>query len=97
VPLLHQFLVAPLFAYTRFGKWDLILSEPRPPEDSPFWTGAWHFARGLAFTARGKLDQADLELDSLQRIAVQKSLEDFRVTFSRNGAKAIYWQDLNQN
>jgi tetratricopeptide (TPR) repeat protein len=89
VPLLHQFLVAPLFAYTRFGKWDLILSEPRPPEDSPFWTGTWHFARGLAYTAKGKLDQADQELDSLQRIAAQKSLDDVRVTFSRNGAKAI--------
>jgi tetratricopeptide (TPR) repeat protein len=89
VPLLHQFLVAPLFAYTRFGKWDLILSEPRPPEDSPFWTGTWHFARGLAYTAKGKLDQADQELDSLQRIAAQKLLDDVRVTFSRNGAKAI--------
>jgi tetratricopeptide (TPR) repeat protein len=89
VPLLHQFLVAPLFAYTRFGKWDLILSESRPPQDSPFWTGAWHFARGLAFTARGELERADQELESLQRIAAQKSLDGFRVTFSRNGAKAI--------
>jgi hypothetical protein len=34
VPLLHQFLVTPLFAYTRFGEWDLVLNEPRPPEDS---------------------------------------------------------------
>ena len=25
VPLLHQFLVAPLFAYTRFGEWEAIL------------------------------------------------------------------------
>jgi hypothetical protein len=36
IPLLHQFLVAPLFAYTRFGEWDLILNEPRPPAESPF-------------------------------------------------------------
>ena len=89
VPLLHQFLVAPLFAYTRFGKWDLILSEPRPPEDSPFWIGVWHYARGLAFTATGKLDSAKDELNSLQAIAAQKSMDGFRVTFSRNGAKAI--------
>jgi tetratricopeptide (TPR) repeat protein len=89
VPLLHQFLVAPLFAYTRFGKWDLILSEPRPPEDSPFWIGVWHYARGLAFTATGKLDPAKDELNSLQTIAAQKSMDGFRVTFSRNGAKAI--------
>ncbi len=89
VPLLHQFLVAPLFSYARFGRWDLILSEPRPPEDSLFWTGVWHYARGLAFTATGKLDAADAERKSLQSIAAQKSLDGFRVTFSRNGAKAI--------
>jgi tetratricopeptide (TPR) repeat protein len=89
VPLLHQFVVAPLFAHTRFGKWDVILSEPRPPEESPFWTGVWHYARGLAFTATGRLDQAARELNSLEGIAAEKSLDGFRVTFSRNGAKAI--------
>lgn len=89
VPLLHQFLVAPLFAYTRFGEWDLILNESRPPDDSLFWTGVWHYARGLAFTAKGKLDDAYRELASLQGIAADKSLDGFRVTFSRNGAKAI--------
>ncbi len=49
----------------------------------------WHFARGLAFTAKGKLGDANEELVSLQRIAAQKSLDGYRVTFSRNGAKAI--------
>lgn len=89
VPLLHQFLVAPLFAYTRFGQWELILKEPRPPEDSPFWTGVWRYARGLAFTSTGKLDAAAQELNELQKIAALKSLDGLRVTFSRNGAKAI--------
>ena len=89
VPLLHQFLVAPLFAYTRFGKWDLILNETSPPQDSLFWTGVWHYARGLAFTAKGELDEAQQELNSLVRINAEKSLEEYRVTFSRNGAKAI--------
>ena len=89
VPLLHQFLVAPLFAYTRFGEWDVILSEPRPPQDSLFWTGLWHYARGMALTATGKLDEANRELSSLHSIAAQKSLDGYRVTFSRNGAKAI--------
>ncbi len=89
VPLLHQFLVAPLFAYTRFGEWDLILKEPRPPEDSLFWTGIWHYARGLAFTATGEPNKAGLELTSLQKIAAHNSLDGYRVTFSRNGAKAI--------
>ena len=89
VPLLHQFLVAPLFAYTRFGEWDLILSEPQPAQDSLFWTGIWHYARGLVFTARGNLNAANGELISLEKIAAEKSLVDYRVTFSRNGAMAI--------
>ena len=89
VPLLHQFLVAPLFSYTRFGKWDLILSEPPPPDDSLFWMGVWHYTRGLAFTAGGKLESAKNELGRLQGIAAQKSMDGYRVTFSRNGAKAI--------
>lgn len=89
IPLLHQFLVAPLHAYTRFGEWELILKEPRPPEDSPYWNGIWHYARGLAFTSTGKIDEATVELDNLKRIAGIKSMEGFRVTFSRNGAKDI--------
>lgn len=89
IPLLHQFLVAPLFAYTRFGQWDTILSEPRPPKESLFWTGVWHYARGLAFTATGKLNDAGGELDELRNITAQKSLEAYRVTFSRNGARQI--------
>jgi hypothetical protein len=89
IPLLHQFLVAPLFAYTRFGQWKTILDEPKPPEESLFWTAVWHYARGLAFTATGKLNAADRELDQLRSIAAQKSIEDYRVTFSRNGARQI--------
>ncbi len=89
VPLLHQFLVTPLFAYTRFGEWDSVLNEPRPPDDSLFWTGVWYYARGLAYTATGKPDEANLELNRLRETAAHDSLEGYRVTFSRNGAKAI--------
>ena len=88
-PLLHQFLVAPLFAYTRFGEWEMILQAPRPPEESRFWTGIWHYARGLAYTAKSRLDDADQERSHLHQLLADKSLEGFRVTFSRNGAQAI--------
>ncbi|MGB3222386.1 MAG: hypothetical protein WBB23_06250 [Desulforhopalus sp.] len=89
IPLLHQFLVAPLFAYTRFGEWDKILAEPQPPEDSPFWTGVWHYARGVAYTAKNDIGAADKELAKLTKIAAMEEMEDYRVTFSRNGANSI--------
>lgn len=88
-PLLHQFLVAPLFAYTRFGQWDEVLEGSRPPEDSPFWTGVWHYARGLAYTATDRPDEASQELERLKALAADPALKELRVTFSRNGAKAI--------
>ena len=89
VPLLHQFLVSPLFAYTRFGKWDEILAEPQPPEESPFWTGIWHYARGLAYTAKNNMKAAEQEFAKLTEIADMKEMEGYKVTFSRNGAKSI--------
>ena len=89
IPLLHQFFVTPLHSLTRFGKWEEVLREPRPPADSPFWTGIWHYARGLAFTATNRLAEASQELRGLQAIANDKSLDGLRVTFSRNGATPI--------
>jgi tetratricopeptide (TPR) repeat protein len=89
ISMLHQFLTAPLFAYTRFGEWEKILAEPQPPKDSPFWTGVWHYARGLAYTAKNDTKAAEQELAKLTKIAAMEELEDYRVTFSRNGAKPI--------
>jgi hypothetical protein len=89
LPMLQQFMVTPLLAYTRFGNWEVILNEPKPPENALFVSGVWHFARGLAFTANGKLDDATQELGRLQGIAAMDSMEGLRVTFSRNGARAI--------
>ncbi|MEW6269476.1 MAG: hypothetical protein AB1689_09295, partial [Thermodesulfobacteriota bacterium] len=57
--------VAPLFVLARFGRWDDVLAEPAPPSDLPFATGSWHFVRGLAFTRKGELEQADAELAAL--------------------------------
>lgn len=52
----------------RFYRWDDILSLPAPglPKDSPFATlvqARWHFARGLAYAAKGKVRDAQAELD----------------------------------
>jgi tetratricopeptide (TPR) repeat protein len=52
----------------RFGKWDDILKEPAPPADLRYATAVWHYARGLASAAKGNLDQATVERDSLAAI-----------------------------
>jgi len=53
----------------RFGRWDDILSEPAPPKYLPLSTAIWRFSRGVAFAAKGKLDEAEHEREEFQRIA----------------------------
>ncbi|MEJ2009238.1 MAG: hypothetical protein P8Z30_13970, partial [Acidobacteriota bacterium] len=63
------FTVIPLYAKARFGMWDEILQEKQPHLDRPFYTGIWHYARGLAFTAKGQLGRAQSELYRLRALA----------------------------
>ncbi len=74
LPLLAGFRVVPYYALTRFGKWDEMLKEPVPPENQ-FLKGTWHYARGLAFAKKGQLEDADIELSALKKIATDPALK----------------------
>jgi len=69
--------VTVLLAYARFGMWQDVLTEPKPPVNEPYATGVWHYARGLGFVARTQLDRADAELIALEAI---KKHEAFSTT-----------------
>jgi tetratricopeptide (TPR) repeat protein len=73
VPFLNNFLVTPTLTRIRFGKWDEILALPRPPQDSPFRVAIYHYARGLAFAAKGSPDAARAESARLTAIAQGES------------------------
>jgi pimeloyl-ACP methyl ester carboxylesterase len=68
-PPLEYFSPTVLFTLARFSRWDEALREPAPPEDLRYTTGVWHYVRGLAYTAQGKLDSAAQEGDKLAAIA----------------------------
>jgi tetratricopeptide (TPR) repeat protein len=89
VPFLQGFLVVPYYALTRFGKWDEILSEPAPWYDSLFTRGIWHYARGSAFAATGRLSEAQQELDQLKEIVADPKLPELPASFSANNAYVI--------
>ncbi|MGH7344361.1 MAG: hypothetical protein ACREK4_05575 [Candidatus Rokuibacteriota bacterium] len=60
--------VAPIVALARFGRWDEVLAYPAPPRDWPYTSGVWHYARGLAFNAKGQAADAARELRALEAI-----------------------------
>ena len=60
-----DFPVTPMLAYARFGRWQDVLTEPKPPANQPYAIGIWHYTRGLALVARRQLDRAGVELAAI--------------------------------
>lgn len=64
-PTVEFFRTVPLLSLVRFGKWDDILEEPHPHEGFMFAKSVWHYARGVAYAAKGEAALAKSELDVL--------------------------------
>jgi tetratricopeptide (TPR) repeat protein len=61
MPALGGFMTVPLAVEVRFHKWNEILKAPQPDASMQTATVFWHFARGLALAATGKLEEAEEE------------------------------------
>jgi tetratricopeptide (TPR) repeat protein len=75
LPFLQDFASVPLLAYTRFGKWNEILTIPYPGDDYKHLNMLRHYARGLAFVRKQNLTEAMEELDSLAMMKTDPALE----------------------
>ena len=73
--MMQHFYSLPLYAFVRFGMWDKILAESAPNAELLYPTGVWHYARGMAFIAKDKLEQAAQELEQLSAIAADPAVE----------------------
>ena len=87
MPMLAAFRVVPYWTLVRFGQWEEILKEPAPPATSAFLTGAWHYVRGQAYTATGRLAEAKAELAALEKTMQEPSLD--QNLFSPNTGRSI--------
>jgi hypothetical protein len=65
VPPLEYFFPAPYWTLVRFGKYDEMLAEPAPAASLKYTTAMWRYARGIALTRKGRLDEAKAELDGV--------------------------------
>lgn len=61
IPPLEGFMTVPMAVEVRFQKWDQILAMPQPPAAMQTTTVFWHFARGMALAAKGKVAEAEAE------------------------------------
>jgi hypothetical protein len=63
------------YALVRFGRFDEMLAEPAPVESQRYATGMWHHARGMAFAATGRLDEARAARAALAAIAAEPAAQ----------------------
>jgi tetratricopeptide (TPR) repeat protein len=61
------FFALPFELHVRFGQWDDMLAEPKPREEFPVSRALWHYARGVAFAAKGLVDQAKGEQEEFRK------------------------------
>ena len=72
---LQNFAATPLLAYTRFGKWNDILTYPKPNDDIKHLKLIWHYSRGIAFIKKNNLKEAKEELDAIQSYITDPDME----------------------
>ena len=73
-PFLEDFLVTPYYTHARFGQWDAMLGEPKPPANQRFTTAIWHYARALAYTHQRKPAEAAAEAQAFAALAADPAL-----------------------
>jgi tetratricopeptide (TPR) repeat protein len=94
MPESEVYLPTPIFVLVRFHRWDEILNSS-PPEPNLAMTNAlWHFGRGSAAAAIGKIEMAEVERRTLEAVRVKTPPEQ---EFGMNYNKARDFLDLAAN
>lgn len=81
------FVAMPLEVMKRFGRWDDILKAPEPPAIFPIARAMRHYARGVAFAAKGQVKDAKHSLQEF-RTAAKAVPED--AIFANNKAADLF-------
>jgi len=68
VGMLQEMVPYYVLTLTTFGRWDDVLAEPLPPAEIRFPTAMAHYARGVAYAAKGNFANAKVALDTLLAI-----------------------------
>jgi tetratricopeptide (TPR) repeat protein len=72
---LQHYYMLPTLVMVRFARWDDVLAQPEPAEDLPYPRALRHYARVLAFAARGEPDKAQQELKSLHALRADERVK----------------------
>lgn len=76
---IQHFYTVPFFVYVKFGKWDAILNFDNKVPELDYPKAIQHYAKGMAFLRKGKIDKARQELEALTYFVDAKTFEDLKI------------------
>ncbi|MCH4823660.1 tetratricopeptide repeat protein [Gramella lutea] len=76
---LQHYYAIPLYVQVKLGRWDEILNSDFKTYDLPYLEAVKKYARGMAYMAKNDLDKARTELETLEELSDDKSLEEVTV------------------
>jgi tetratricopeptide (TPR) repeat protein len=83
VGMLQEMVPYYVLTLTTFGRWDDVLAEPLPPAGMRFPAALAHYARGVAYAAKGDVANARVELDTVTAIDASTPADaDYKVPIS---------------
>jgi tetratricopeptide (TPR) repeat protein len=88
VTLQHYYSI-PYYVLVHLGKWDEILKLNKPGESLKYPTAVWHYARGMAHTAKGNIREAEKELAMLKKMADDKSFSSLLIWETNNAGQLV--------
>ena len=86
MPFLQDFAATPMLAYTRFGRWNEILTIPSPNPEIKHLRLMRHYARGIAFIRKNNPREAQEELDAIAQLMDDPELEKLVATPNNSSA-----------
>ena len=86
---LEEFMSIPALTLARFGRWDVVLGQPRPDDARRDLNGIWHYTRGLAFARKGDTDSAATELAALGAVTEEPAVQELVLAGGTASAAAL--------
>jgi len=87
--ILQDYLVTPLLARVRFGKWEEVLAAPLMDEVLLYPRGIQAYARAVALARTGRLDEARAEVAQVTALAADPRMEDFKIWGVNSAASVL--------
>ncbi|HET9839480.1 MAG TPA: hypothetical protein VFR84_14710 [Candidatus Angelobacter sp.] len=76
IPPLEAFMTVQFAVELRFQRWDELLKIPQPAASMQRTTAYWHFARGMALAATGKVAEAEAEHRIIKELVDKTPADD---------------------